>query len=148
MNSCACASLAAAGRDDIVAAAKLAQAHEFICQLPGGYDTQIGDRGRQLSGGQRQRLALARALVRKPDILILDEATNELDSLAEQAIQQAIERIRGSCTIFVIAHRLSTIASADQVVVMADGHVVQNGPFAKLAGSQGLFRRMLDAQAM
>lgn len=132
--------------DEVVAAATLAHAHDFICEMPDGYDTLVGDRGRRLSGGQRQRIALARALLRRPEILILDEATNELDSLTEVAIQAAIEDLRRTCTLIIIAHRLSTIASADQVVVMEAGRVVQTGTFAKLAHGRGLFARMLKAQ--
>jgi subfamily B ATP-binding cassette protein MsbA len=139
---------AEADRDAIVQAAKLAHADEFIRELPGGYDSQIGDRGRRLSGGQRQRIALARALVRKPDLLLLDEATNELDGISEKAIQAAIDGLRGTCTILVIAHRLSTISSADHVAVMANGTVVQFGDRETIAREEGLFQRLLEAQGL
>jgi ABC-type multidrug transport system fused ATPase/permease subunit len=122
-------------------------AAEFVRKLPQGLDTVIGDRGIRLSGGERQRLVLARAILRKPYILILDEATSSLDSLNEQKIQEAIERLKGFMTVIVVAHRLSTIRNADQVIVLEHGKVVQSGSFLLLSeDKKGLFSRLLGNQ--
>jgi ABC-type multidrug transport system fused ATPase/permease subunit len=129
-------------KDDVYEAARLAEAHEFILGLPEGYDTVIGDRGTRLSGGQRQRLALARALVRKPDVLILDEATSELDTQAEARIQAHLETLRGEMTILVAAHRLSTILSADQICVFEGGHLKESGTADELLAGRGIFYEM------
>ncbi|MFC5773375.1 ABC transporter ATP-binding protein [Ectobacillus antri] len=119
----------------------------FVKQLPQGLDTVIGDRGVRLSGGERQRLVLARAILRKPTILVLDEATSALDMENERHIQQALNRLKGQMTIIVIAHRLSTISNADQVIVIDKGEVVQTGTFADLAkDSKGLFHKLLGNQ--
>jgi len=119
---------------------------DFVDGLRGGLDTEVGDRGVQLSGGQRQRVALARALLRDPDILILDEATSALDSVVEQRVARAIQqRVRGH-TLIVIAHRLSTIRDADQIVVMEEGRVVENGGWSELLKRDGVFRQLHDAQ--
>ena len=131
---------------DIIAAAKQANAHEFICELPQGYDTPVGDRGVRLSGGQRQRIAIARAILRDPDILILDEATNTLDSLSEHLIQDALYRLSRNRTVLVIAHRLSTIEQADQIVVLEKGRVREAGTFEELLPRQGLFAQMYQLQ--
>jgi ATP-binding cassette, subfamily B, bacterial MsbA len=131
---------------DIIAAAKLANAHGFIEQLPDRYDTHIGDQGVRLSGGQRQRLALARAIVRDPDILILDEATNALDSIAENLIQEALYTLGQSRTVIIIAHRLSTIEHADQIVVLKNGHIVEQGGLNQLLAQQGLFTHLYQLQ--
>lgn len=131
---------------EIVAAAKRADAHAFIQNLPRGYDTCVGDRGTRLSGGQRQRLALARAIVRNPEILILDEATNALDSISENLIQEALETLRQDRTVLVIAHRLSTIAKADRIVVLEDGCVREQGTFEELISQDGLFAHMYALQ--
>jgi subfamily B ATP-binding cassette protein MsbA len=114
--------------DEIVAAARQGDAHGFISELPQGYDTRIGERGLRLSAGQRQRIGLARALVRKPEILILDEATNALDSLSERVIQHALEQLAGNLTMIVVAHRLSTIRLANHVIVLDEGRLVEQGP--------------------
>ncbi len=116
-----------ASLDEVVEAAKAAQAHKFILALPDGYKTIVGERGYRLSGGQRQRLALARALVKEPEILILDEATSALDSESEKLIQQALEKFQKERTVIVVAHRLSTIAEADQILVLERGEVVEHG---------------------
>ena len=121
------------GADDasdqaIEEAARMAQAHDFIAGLPGGYDAEVGPRGTWLSGGQRQRIALARAILRRPDLLILDEATNAVDGPTEMAIQTAMERLAGETTVLLVAHRLNTLDRADEVIVMKDGQVVQAGP--------------------
>jgi ATP-binding cassette, subfamily B, bacterial MsbA len=138
-----------ATEDEIIAAATLANADTFIRQLPHGYQTSIGDRGVRLSGGQRQRLALARAIVRDPQILILDEATNALDSIAENLIQEALYTLGQNRTVIVIAHRLSTIEHADQIIVLQAGRVVEQGNLHQLLARQGLFahlHRLQNAQ--
>ncbi|MEH1827688.1 MAG: ABC transporter ATP-binding protein [Nostoc sp.] len=135
-----------ATKKEIIAAAKLANAHEFISQLPQGYDTKVGDRGIRLSGGQRQRIALARAIVRNPEILILDEATNALDSIAENLIQEALNTLSQDRTVVVIAHRLSTIEQADQIVVLDEGRVIEQGNFQQLLESNGLFAQLYHLQ--
>ena len=131
---------------EIEAAAQLANAHEFIAQLPEGYDTWVGDRGVRLSGGQRQRIALARALIRDPEILILDEATNALDSLSETLIQEALEVISRDRTVIVIAHRLSTIEKADQIMVLESGQVIEQGTLHQLLNQKGLFSQLYTLQ--
>jgi ABC-type multidrug transport system fused ATPase/permease subunit len=122
----------------IVDAAKQAYAHDFIRQLPQAYETPIGDRGWNLSGGQRQRIALARAIVGRPEILILDEATSSLDSESEQLIQDYTRRIRGTCTMVVVAHRLSTIRDADKIAVIQDGRIVEEGDWSSLVEKAGV----------
>ncbi|NEO36137.1 MAG: ABC transporter ATP-binding protein [Moorea sp. SIOASIH] len=121
-----------ASLDEVVEAAKAAQAHKFILALPDGYETVVGERGYRLSGGQRQRLALARALIKQPEILILDEATSALDSESEKLIQQALEQFQKERTVIVVAHRLSTIAEADQILVLERGEVVEQGTHKSL----------------
>jgi ATP-binding cassette, subfamily B, bacterial MsbA len=118
-------------------AARVAHAHEFIAGLPGGYDAEVGPRGTRLSGGQRQRIALARAILRRPDILILDEATNAVDGVTEMAIQGAIERLSGDTTVVLVAHRLNTLKRAQHVIVMKDGSVVQAGTPSELLAVPG-----------
>jgi len=122
---------------DLWEALRLANAEDFVKELPQGIDTLVGDRGVLLSGGQRQRIALARALLRKPALLILDEATSSLDSESEMLIQQSIEQVALDTTILIIAHRLSTIAKADQVYVIQQGMVVEEGPFKVLSTTSG-----------
>jgi subfamily B ATP-binding cassette protein MsbA len=129
-------------------AARLAHADRFIAALPQGYETRVGPRGVTLSGGQRQRIALARALLREPDLLILDEATNALDGLSEQAIQQTIEELRGRLTIILIAHRLSTVRLADRVVTMMEGRVIEQGRPEDLIGRDGLYARLHALQVV
>jgi ATP-binding cassette, subfamily B, bacterial MsbA len=128
-----------ATRDEVVAAARGAAAHEFIEALPQGYETRLGERGTRLSGGQRQRIALARAILRDPDFLILDEATNALDAVTEQTITQALLAFSTRKTVLVVAHRLSTIESASNVVVLDNGRIVQQGSPSELAAQPGLF---------
>ena len=127
---------------DIETAARQAHAHEFIAEMPAGYDTVVGDRGVRLSGGQRQRIALARAFVRRPEMLILDEATNALDGVSEHLVRRSIEGVRGRCTVVIVAHRLDAILEADWVVVLESGRVVQEGPLAALLEREGTFRRL------
>ncbi|HET7615774.1 MAG TPA: ATP-binding cassette domain-containing protein, partial [Bacillales bacterium] len=132
---------------DIWEALTFSRADEFVRKLPRGLDTVIGDRGVKLSGGERQRLVLARAILRKPTILVLDEATSALDSENEARIRDALERVRGRMTVIVIAHRLSTIRHADQVVVLEQGEVVQKGEFHQLADEKkGMFSHLLGEQ--
>ena len=133
---------------DIVEACKLANAHDFIVEMPNDYDTFVGDRGVRLSGGQRQRIALARALLRKPELLILDEATSSLDSQSETLIQQAIERIAHQTTIVSVAHRLSTIAKADWIYVLKDGCIVEQGTYQELIVLKGTFNNMARIQGV
>lgn len=127
-------------------AAKLAEAHDFIMRQPHGYETLVGERGTTLSGGERQRLAIARALLKNPPILILDEATSALDSVTEARIQRALKVLMKGRTTFVIAHRLSTIREADQVVVLEHGKMVENGGYAELIKSGGVFARLVETQ--
>ncbi|MBJ8116365.1 MULTISPECIES: ABC transporter ATP-binding protein [Bacillus] len=136
-----------ASEEQIWDALDFAAAAEFVQTFPNGLDTLIGDRGVRLSGGERQRLVLARAILRKPSILVLDEATSALDTENEVKIQSAIERLKGKMTIVVIAHRLSTIRNADQVIVLGKGEIVQKGEFNQLAKERkGVFRNLLGSQ--
>ncbi len=135
-----------ATEERIVEAARLADAHAFIAALPQGYDTRTGDGGISLTGGQRQRIALARAVIGNPRILILDEATNSLDSLSEHLITEALDRFGGGRTVIVIAHRLSTIERADNIVVLDEGRVAEEGDLRTLVARKGLFSRMYRLQ--
>lgn len=131
-----------ATEDEIIAAAKKAHAHEFISQLPMGYDTQIGPSGVKLSGGQRQRLSIARAVLKNAPILLLDEATSALDNTSERAVQEALTELMQGRTTLVIAHRLSTIADADKILVLAGGHIEGTGTHAELLASNETYRTM------
>lgn len=136
-----------ASEEQIWEALEFSAAAEFVRRLPQGLDTFIGDRGVRLSGGERQRLVLARAILRKPSILVLDEATSALDTENEAKIQTALERLKGKMTIIVIAHRLSTIRNADQVLVLDKGEIVQKGAFIQLAKEKkGMFSKLLGNQ--
>ena len=135
-----------ADRGAIERAAREAGAHDFIVRLPDGYLTRLGEGGAQLSGGEEQRIALARAIIRRPQVLILDEATNALDSISERLVQQALEALRRRCTIVMIAHRLSTVERADQIVVLQDGVLVERGSLAELMSMDGLFARLYRLQ--
>jgi subfamily B ATP-binding cassette protein MsbA len=131
---------------DVEQAARIANAHEFISALPDGYQTLIGDRGLKLSGGERQRLTIARAVLRNPPILILDEATSSLDSESEKLVQQALTNLMRNRTTIVIAHRLSTIQHADQIAVMQEGRIVERGNHVALMGHDGVYRRLVEMQ--
>jgi subfamily B ATP-binding cassette protein MsbA len=135
-----------ASMEEIVAAAKAANAHNFIMEMPEGYQTRVGSRGATLSGGQRQRIAIARAILRDPRILILDEATSALDTESEVLIQEALERLMKKRTSFVIAHRLSTILSADRIVVMNQGQIVEVGNHQELLAKGGLYAKLYQTQ--
>lgn len=135
-----------ASHEDVVKAAELAYADDFICQLPEGYDTMIGDRGVRLSGGQRQRLCIARALLRDTPILLLDEATSALDTESEAMVQQALGNLMKNRTTFIIAHRLSTIMHADRILVLEGGWLKESGSHQELLKHNGLYRRLYDAQ--
>ena len=135
-----------ASQDEIIAAAKAAYAHEFIQQLPHGYETEIGERGVRLSGGQRQRLALARAILVDPRILILDEATSSVDAEAEYLIQQALEEVMKGRTSLVIAHRLSTIRNADKIIALHDGRIREVGSHHELLARGGLYSQLYQRQ--
>ncbi|MBX6364678.1 MAG: ABC transporter ATP-binding protein [Gemmatimonadetes bacterium] len=130
----------------VEAAARAANAHGFIMELPDGYDTVLGERGTRLSGGQRQRIAIARALARNPQLLILDEATSALDTESERLVQEAIDSLLEGRTVLVIAHRLSTVRRADQILVMDGGRVVQRGTHEELLAAGGLYRRLYELQ--
>jgi subfamily B ATP-binding cassette protein MsbA len=132
---------------DVIEAAKIANAHDFIMQMPKGYDTIIGDRGMNLSGGQRQRLTIARAILKNPPILILDEATSALDSESEKLVQEALNKLMRNRTSIVIAHRLSTIQYADEIVVMDKGKVVEKGNHISLLAKNGLYKKLVELQA-
>jgi ATP-binding cassette subfamily B protein len=137
-----------ASSEDIEKVCREAHATEFINSFPDGYDTLVGERGVRLSGGQLQRIALARSLLRKPEILILDEATSSLDTHSEKLIQRAIEEVSQETTVIVIAHRLSTIVNADYIYVLDDGRVVEEGTYLDLVQKQGLFSKMVNIQIL
>jgi subfamily B ATP-binding cassette protein MsbA len=131
---------------DIQAAARAANAHHFISELPRGYETQVGDRGVQLSGGQRQRIAIARTVLKNPRILVLDEATSALDSESEASIHEALERVMVGRTTLLIAHRLSTIRLASRVIVIKDGRVVEDGTHDALMAASSTYADLVEHQ--
>lgn len=136
-----------ATKDDVIAAAKQANAHDFINKLPKGYDTLVGERGVKLSGGQRQRVAIARALLKDAPILILDEATSALDSESEVLIQEALRTLMKGRTTLVIAHRLSTIQKMDRIIVMEDGAITEEGTHSQLLKRKGTYARLWKHQS-
>jgi subfamily B ATP-binding cassette protein MsbA len=136
-----------AADEEVIEAAVLAHAHEFIRELPDGYDARIGERGVNLSGGQRQRLSIARALLKRPRILVLDEATSSLDADSEAVVQRALERAMQARTCFIVAHRLSTIRNADRIFVLDAGRVAESGTHRELLSARGVYARLLQNQA-
>jgi ATP-binding cassette subfamily B protein len=136
-----------ASKDDVIAASKLAHAHDFINALPEGYDTMVGERGIKLSGGQRQRVAIARAILKKSTILILDEATSSLDSESEKYIQEGLWELMKGKTAVVIAHRLSTIKSMDRIIVLDGGKIAQQGTHDELIAKRGLYAKLWAHQS-
>src|SRR5690606_12079700 len=135
-----------ASRQEIIAAARAAHAHEFILRLPHGYDSLVGERGQALSGGERQRISIARALLIDPPILILDEATSSVDTSTEKEIQKALDNLVRGRTTISIAHRLSTLRQADRLVVLDRGEVVEVGPHDELMARNGAYFRLHQAQ--
>lgn len=136
-----------ATKEQVVEAAKIANAHDFIMASEQGYDTNIGDRGGKLSGGQRQRISIARAILKNPPILILDEATSALDTESEHLVQEALENLMRNRTTIVIAHRLSTIRNADEICVMRDGEIVERGTHDELLQMGGYYKHLCDMQS-
>ena len=135
-----------ATREEVEAAAKAANAHDFIMQLPNGYETMLGDRGMNISGGQRQRISIARAILKNPQILILDEATSALDTESERVVQEALDRLMVGRTSFVIAHRLSTIKNADKIMVLENGQLIEQGNHDELMAMDGLYAHLYKIQ--
>jgi len=137
-----------ATREQVVEAAKMANAHDFIISQPEGYDRVVGEKGFSLSGGERQRVAIARAILKNPPILILDEATSALDTVTERLVQDAINRLMANRTTFAIAHRLSTIRNASLILVMDKGAVIERGTHEQLYAGNGVYRNLCDMQLM
>ena len=135
-------------KEKVIEAAKIANAHEFIMALEQGYDTRIGDRGMNLSGGQRQRLCIARAVLKNPPILILDEATSSLDTESERLVQDALSKVMSQRTSIVIAHRLSTIQFADEIVVLQKGQIIERGKHDELIALGGVYKKLSDLQSI
>ena len=137
-----------ASEEELIEAAKIANAHEFIIGLPQGYQTNIGDQGNKLSGGQKQRLSIARAVLKNPPIMVLDEATSALDTESEKLVQEALENLMTNRTSLVIAHRLSTIQKADQIVVMQNGEIIEMGTHAELIANGSNYKKLVEMQSL
>ena len=135
-----------ASKEEIIQAAKAANAEEFILKCENGYDTNIGNAGEKLSGGQKQRISIARAILKNPDILILDEATSSLDSESEKLIEDALSNLMKSRTSLVIAHRLSTIENADKILVINNGEIIEKGTHLELLQNSGVYKKLYDIQ--
>ena len=135
-----------ATREEIIAAAKKARAHSFICRLPNGYDTQVAEDGGNISQGQRQLLCIARVMLRRPPILILDEATSSIDTRTEVLVQDAFEELMKGRTSFIVAHRLSTIKNADQILVMKAGNIIERGTHDELLAQGGFYKQLYESQ--
>ena len=134
--------------EELITAAKIANAYEFINDLPEGFDTNIGDAGSKLSGGQKQRLSIARAVLKNPPIMVLDEATSALDTESERLVQNALENMMKHRTSIVIAHRLSTIQNADLIVVMQKGRIIEQGTHTELIQKNGMYKRLVEMQTI
>ena len=136
-----------ASESEIVAAARVANAHNFILETKDGYQTNIGDRGNKLSGGQKQRISIARAILKNPEILILDEATSSLDTESEKLVQEALEKLMTARTSLVIAHRLSTIKNADEIIVLDNGKIIERGTHEDLISKNGHYKKLSTLQS-
>ena len=137
-----------ATQEQVEEAARIANAHHFIMEMEEGYDTVVGDRGCRLSGGQRQRISIARAILKNPPILILDEATSALDTESEKLVQDALEKLMKSRTTIAIAHRLSTIRNADEIYVLHEGRIIENGTHDDLISQAGYYKKLHDMQQL
>ena len=137
-----------ATQEQVEEAARIANAHHFIMEMEEGYDTVVGDRGCRLSGGQRQRISIARAILKNPPILILDEATSALDTESEKLVQDALEKLMKSRTTIAIAHRLSTIRNADEIYVVHEGRIIENGTHDDLISQAGYYKKLHDMQQL
>ena len=136
-----------ASQEEIISAAKIANAHDFILQTKNGYQTNIGDKGNKLSGGEKQRITIARAILKNPEILILDEATSSLDAESEKLVQEALGNLMKGRTSLVIAHRISTIKLADEIIVLDAGKIIEKGNHEELINQKGHYKKLFDLQS-